>query len=304
VRPWDYQIGFAIQQEVLPRVSVEVAYNRRWWGNYTVTDNQAVTPNMYDKYSVIAASDSRLPDGGGYPVELWTLKPEFAGLTSRNYVTFETDFGPARTHYWHGIEITANARTRWGLTFQGGSSLGRTIVDRCASLPKIDSPSPRDCRSDPPVRPNFRGSASYRVPKVGVLVSTITRISPAPGLLASYVYPNSYISRPVSEGGLGRLPNGALATGNTTVALLDTEHRLYADKTHRQVDMRFAKTFGNRTGTRADIGVDLYNIFNVNTPVAYDGGYDAPPAVDGGQWLQPTAIVQSRFARFNLTVNF
>ena len=312
VRPYDWQIGIAVQQEVLPRISVEVAYNRRWWGNYTVTDNQAVTPNMYDSYTVVLPSDPRLPGGGGYPIELWTVKPEFGGRTAQNYVTFETDFGPARTHYWHGVEITGSARTRWGLTFQGGSSLGRTVVDRCDTLTKIDQPGPiwpggfggiRDCRTDPPIRPNFRGSASYMVPRVGVLVSTITRISPAPGLGASYVFPNSYISRPVADGGLGRLPFGGLATGTTTIELLDNEHRLYAEKTHRQIDMRFAKIF-RMGGKRTDVGIDLYNILNVNTPTGYDGGYDAAPAVNGGQWLQPTSIVQSRFARFNVTVNF
>ena len=303
VRPYDWQMGFAVQQEVLPRVSVEVAYNRRWWGNYTTTDNQNVTPDMYDSYTVVAPSDPRLPGGGGYSITQYTIKPEFGGRAAQNYVTFETDFGPARTHYWHGVEITGSARTRWGLMFQGGSSLGRTVVNRCETLPQIDNPNPRDCKTDPPVRPNFRGSASYTVPKVDVLVSTIVRITPAPGLGASYTYPNSYISRPAAEGGLGRLPFGALATGNTNVALLDNEHRLYADEPHRQVDMRFAKVF-RFGGKRADIGIDLYNIFNVNTPSFYDGSYDAPPAANGGQWLQPTGIVQPRFARFNLTLNF
>ena len=52
------------------------------------------------------------------------------------------------------------------------------------------------------------------------------------------------------------------------------------------------------------MGVDLYNLFNVNTATGYDGGYDAPPAVNGGAWLTPTSIVQPRFVRFNLTVNF
>jgi hypothetical protein len=215
-----------------------------------------------------------------------------------NYVTFETDFGPARTHYWHGVEITGNARTQFGLNFQGGTSIGRTVVDRCETLPKIDNPDTRSCRSDPPPRPSFRGSAAYTVPKVDVLVSTIVRLSPAPALGASTLYPNSYIRQQ-----LGRLPVGQLETGNTNVNLLDNDHRLYADKPHRQIDMRFAKIF-RMAGKRADVGIDLYNLFNVNTPVAYDGGYDAPPAVNGGQWLTPTTIVQSRFARFNLTVNF
>jgi hypothetical protein len=70
--------------------------------------------------------------------------------------------------------------------------------------------------------------------------------------------------------------------------------------------MRFAKVlrFGGR---RADIGIDLYNIFNVNTPTVYDGTYDFTPAAGlgpGGEWLRPTTIVQPRFARFNLTLNF
>src|SRR5688500_20068453 len=43
-----------VQQELLPRISIEVAYNRRWWGNYTVTDNQNVSPEMYDSYVVTA----------------------------------------------------------------------------------------------------------------------------------------------------------------------------------------------------------------------------------------------------------
>ena len=44
VRPVDWQWGINLQQELAPRVSLEVGYNRRWWGNYTVTDNTAVGP--------------------------------------------------------------------------------------------------------------------------------------------------------------------------------------------------------------------------------------------------------------------
>jgi hypothetical protein len=53
--------------------------------------------------------------------------------------------------------------------------------------------------------------------------------------------------------------------------------------------------------------VDLYNLFNVNTPTGYDGTYDVAPAAGlgpGGEWLRPTSIVQPRFMRLNVTVNF
>ncbi len=39
VRPYDWQFGASVQQELLPRVSLEVSYNRRWFGNFFVTDN-------------------------------------------------------------------------------------------------------------------------------------------------------------------------------------------------------------------------------------------------------------------------
>ena len=55
VRPWDQQVGFGIQQELLPRISAEVSYNRRWFGNFYYTDNRAVGPNDYDRVTITAA---------------------------------------------------------------------------------------------------------------------------------------------------------------------------------------------------------------------------------------------------------
>ena len=42
VRPYDWQFGASVQHELFPRTSIEVGYHRRWFGNFTVTDNQAV----------------------------------------------------------------------------------------------------------------------------------------------------------------------------------------------------------------------------------------------------------------------
>ena len=66
-------------------------------------------------------------------------------------------------------------------------------------------------------------------------------------------------------------------------------------------DMRFAKIlrFG---GTRTNIGIDIYNIFNSNTPTTYEAVYD--PATGGANWFRPTAVVQPRFVRFNVQFDF
>ena len=45
VRRYDWQWGVDFQQELVPRVSLDVNYNRRWFGNFTVTDNQAALAN-------------------------------------------------------------------------------------------------------------------------------------------------------------------------------------------------------------------------------------------------------------------
>ena len=97
VRPYDGQVGVSVQHEVMPRLSVEASYNRRWFGNFFVTDNLAVGPADYDPWVYTAPLDSRLPDGGGYPLTVYSLTAAAAARAARNHQTFETDFGDART---------------------------------------------------------------------------------------------------------------------------------------------------------------------------------------------------------------
>src|SRR4030095_9569066 len=92
----------------------------------------------------------------------------------------------------------------------------------------------------------FRGLASWTVPKIDVLISGTLRSQPpvqVSGTLSStgngavYNVPNSVV-----QGLLGRLPPGALVTGNTAVFLVDNgDNRMYQDNRRTQLDMRFAK---------------------------------------------------------------
>jgi hypothetical protein len=65
------------------------------------------------------------------------------------------------------------------------------------------------------------------------------------------------------------------------------------------MDLRLAKVlrFG---ATRTTVGLDLYNALNANTPTTYNQGY----GTDGATWLRPTAILNPRFVRFNVTVDY
>jgi hypothetical protein len=314
VRENDWQWGITLQQEVIPRVSVELGYARRWFKGFTVTDNLARTPDEWDSYVVTAPSDSRLPDGGGYPITVYVPTAAAAREAAQNYVTFQTDFGPAETNYWHGVDFTLNARTSWGLTFSGGTSTGRSVQDDCATTVLIDSPDPRNCHDVDPFQTTVRGLASYTIPKIDVLVSGTVRSQPEVARSANLNLPNTTAAavcqpNPAAcvtvQGLLGRLPVGSTSTGNTTIALIDNDHRLFSGERQTQIDMRFAKIF--RFGsTRADIGVDLANLLNTNYATNFENTYQYSLGNTGmgGSWNNPTAIYQPRFVRLNFTVNF
>jgi hypothetical protein len=114
-------------------------------------------------------------------------------------------------------------------------------------------------------------------------------------LAANYQIPNS-----VLVGFLGRLPAGATAAQNTTLNLL-APSELYPLERRTEVDIRVAKIlrFGR---SRLDVGVDLYNLFNANATTTYQQTYLYTN--NGATWLDPTAILAPRLARFNATLSF
>jgi hypothetical protein len=314
VRENDWQWGLTVQQELLPRLSIEVGYARRWFRGVTVTDNQARTPDEYNSYTITAPSDPRLPGGGGYPVTVYVATAAAAREAAQNYITFQSDFGPEETNYWHGLDVTLNARTRWGLTFSGGTSTGRSVQDECATAGLIDSPDTRNCRDVDPFQTTFRGLASYTIPKIDVLVSGTIRSQPQVALAANLNLPNTTSSPACApnpsqcltvQSLLGRLPTGTVSNGTTTIALLDNDHRLYSGERRTQVDMRFAKIlrFGS---TRADIGVDVGNLLNTNYATGWEDTYQYSigNAAQGGSWNNPETVYTPRFVRLNFTVNF
>jgi hypothetical protein len=60
-----------IQHQLLPGLSVDAGYYRRWYGNFRATDNILVTPADYSTYCIAAPVDTRLPGGGNYPICGW-----------------------------------------------------------------------------------------------------------------------------------------------------------------------------------------------------------------------------------------
>jgi hypothetical protein len=324
VRSRDWQTGISVQQQLLPQVALEVSYNRRWWNNFFSTHNAALTPADFDEVSMTAPRHPDLPNGGGYPISFLVRnnRNPTVGVNDPYYTTNQ-DFGD-ETHYWHGVDVSLSARLRGTLFVQAGTSTGRGVNDTCDVVtgrfgrpmtPHITTVTPAiigegvingqpSCDFAEPWLTQLRGLASYTVPKVDVLVSAIFRSQPNAQPAATTVATNggsrnaNFQMTPAQFQAATGVPlRPGLA--QYTVNLL-APGALYGERVN-VVDMRFAKVV--RVGrTRANVGMDLYNLFNANTPTTYEQVYD--PATNGARWFQPTAVLNARAARFNVQFDF
>jgi len=314
VRNYDWQFGIAVQQQIVPRVALDVSYNRRWWGNFFFTDNLALGPQDFDQVTIAAPQNAKLPNGGGQPVTFVTRNARTALGATDNYFTSASDYGDV-TSYWHGVDAQVSARLSNRLFVQLGSSGGRGVRDFCAvaqKLPELYTTAGSilanqqvgSCAISEDWLTSVRGLASYTVPKVDVLVSGSFRstpgVAPAGNTVASNgnsLAANYNVSSAILLAQTGRPLTPGLA--QQTVNLLLQGHTF--PDTLNSLDVRFGKnlSFGR---TRTNVAIDLYNLFNSNTGTAYNQTYD--PATNGLTWLAPTTVLNPRFARFNVTVNF
>jgi hypothetical protein len=279
-----------------------------------VTDNRAVGPTDYDTYTITAPLNPNLPGGGGYAFQALAIKPAASLRPPQNFFTLSSNYGN-ETRYYHALDVAVNARPGNGLNISFGTSTGRGFHDNCdivTPLPETLGANQRatvangGCRVSEPWLTSFRGSVVYTVPKVEVLVSALVHFQTTtlllisdntPGTSGPSIAATSLIPNTTVQQSLGRLPAGALATGNTTVNLVIPGTQ-YPPQV-RTLDMRFAKVL--KLGrTRTDVGIDLYNILNSNNGTAFNQSF----GFDGSTWLRPTAILNPRAVRFNLTFNY
>jgi hypothetical protein len=296
VRPYNWELSASVQQELIPRVALTVSYHRRWYGNFLVTDNLAVGPADFDRYTVTAA-DSRLPGGGVTISDLYDVREAKFGLVD-NYITSASKFGTLIQRY-NGVDATLAARLQNGMTLQGGLSTGKTLRDTCDVTPKIDNPSTLYCRQTfgvvkdnagrltGPTQVKFLGT--YSIPRVDVQVGASFQSVPGEAVFANYVVTSAQV-----QPSLGRPLAGRAA--NVTVNLIEPGS-MYTDRIN-QVDIRFAKvlTFGGR---RVQVSADVFNAFNASQVQRENLNF-----VPGGAWRTPELILDARIVKFTGQLNF
>jgi len=307
-----------VQRELFARTSIDAAYFRRTYENFSITDNRAVSASDFDRFGITVPVDPRLPNGGGYTVSgLYDLKPSSFGRPADNFVTRARNYGK-QVERWQGVDVNLNMRPQAGVMLQGGLSTGSTLTDICdvaakvpemllgtltaasnATTPQVLAVSTNNaaaiqnqwipaqyCRQTSPFLTNVKFAGSYTIPRADVLVSGTFRSVPGPEIYANYTATNAVV-----QPALGRVLSGGVTNLPVTIVEPGT---MYGDRLN-QVDMRFGKIlrFGR---TKTVVNLDVYNLFNVNTVLTVNYAY--------ATWQRPTSIELARFAKIGVQFDF
>jgi hypothetical protein len=172
---------------------------------------------------------------------------------------------------------------------QGGFNYALTNTDSCeirAALPESNVANPWCDNNTSLLRVTALGS--YTVPKIDVTLATTFRSEQGQQLAANYTtgVANTTLGRPFAGG-----------SQTITVNLIEPGTK-YGDRAN-QLDLRIAKNlrFG---GTRTNIGMDVFNIFNSNPVLTYNQAFS--PTAD--TWLRPNSVLQPRYVKFSAQINF
>jgi hypothetical protein len=236
---------------------------------------------------------------------------------------FDTNF------VWRGT-------TRWGLSglrANGGTTTGRAVRDQCASPTyvvagvTIDGPNVQQHDGTTPAcnpytrwETSLRGTATYTIPKVDVLVSTVFQRRNGPERVANHAFTKDQVTWEASSAARATQPCPAGATagqvgcftaqGTTVTATSYTVNMLNPGELYGPgytiFDLKLGKNL-RFAGRRLNVGVDIYNLFNKEQVLTYQDNFDtvdnpATPVVE--QWGQATSLLSPRFVRLTLQFDF
>ena len=295
-RGFNWEFTTSIQQEIIPRLSAELQYARRWYGNFRTQDDLAVTPANYTQFTFPTPADPRLPDGGGYTRTAFDLSPTAAAQS--NFVTLSKNYGE-QTEHFDGLNFSVNARLQNGLLIQGGFGTGRVVTNDCEIVEQLPetlhqfvgnntrnfafSARPlEECERNNGWRTQIQGLASYVIPKIDVNIAGTFQNLPGAVVAANANVTNT--------GTLGR----PFASPFRVFSIVQPGE-LYVERLN-QIDMRVSKIF-RLSGTRTNLNFDFYNLLNANSVITENSTY-------GAAWRTPQSILLPRMFKISAQFDF
>jgi hypothetical protein len=303
-RAFNWEFTTSVQQEILPRMSVEVQYARRWYGNIRLRDDLSARASDYTPVTVTVPTDSRLPNSG-QSLTVMNLSPTVA---AENYfVTLSNNYGKMTEHF-DGVNVTVNARLQNGLILQGGTGTGRQVTNDCDIVDELPemlhtffgdptrffffAARPREyCEQNNGFRTSVQGLAAYTIPKADVQISA--SFQNLPGVVAQANA--NYTGIPGFPGAAGSGPFIPFKA----VQIIEPGS-LYVERLN-QIDLRLSKLF-RLHNTRTSINFDFYNVTNSNSVFGENFAYSPSTAIPG--WRSPTSIVLPRLFKISAQFDF
>jgi hypothetical protein len=310
-RSFNWEFTTSVQHEIVPRMSVEVQYARRWYGNIRLMDDLSAGPSDYTPVKINVPSDSRLPNGGGNQLTVMSLSPTVAA--SRYFVTLSNNYGK-QTEHFDGVNVTVNARLQNGLLIQGGLGTGRQITNDCDVVDKLPEmlhtffgdptqafffpARPREfCEQNNGFRTSLQGLAAYTLPKVDVQISGTWQNLPG-----ALVQANANFTA-LPPGIIPGAISGAYPFIPFKAVQIVEPGSLFVERLN-QIDLRLSKIL-RYARTRTAINFDFFNVTNSNSITGANFAYSSTiPGPGRPGWLSPTTILTPRLFKISAQVDF
>jgi hypothetical protein len=290
VRAYNWETSGSIQHQLIPQVSVNFGYTRRWFGAFTVTDNLAVVPADHDEFCLTVPADARLGGVSGSRIcGLYDLNPSKRTVTPDNLRTSPETYGTQKES-WQGIDATLNARLPRRVTVSGGLSSG-TEGNSSEACFVIDSPGAmRFCDVRRPWRTGVRFLGTLGLPW-GFDAGVTFQGNPGPEILANYTVTSAQVGSAVQFVNPART---SFSGGSALVPLIEPG-TMFGDYMY-QLDIRLMKALRYRR-LRARLTLDLANILNANAVLVQNNAY-------GTSWLRPVFTLQGRLIKPGIQIDF
>ncbi len=277
-RQYNWETSFGVQHELMPSLTLNVAYVRRAYGNFTAVDNTLVGPGNYSPYCTNVPVDSRLPDRGGNQIcDLYDLNTTFSSAFGEQAETF------------NGVDVGVHVRMRGRATLSGGiasgtsNNTGNRLRNSTRVCFVIDTPQQRFCDVQVPWLTQLKLLGTVTIPW-DINLGGSLQSTPGNEITAAYTINSAQAI------GLGR----PLTNGTATVAVIQPGS-MFNERVF-QIDLRAAKTFRVQ-GLRIPAMLDVANLTNASTVLLQNNTY-------GANWQRPSYILPGRLFKPSVEVTF
>ncbi|MEO8071221.1 MAG: hypothetical protein ABI652_07450, partial [Acidobacteriota bacterium] len=295
-RPYQYEMNASVQREVIPGTSVTFSYLRRDYKNLIWSDNLAIDPSDYTKFTVANPLDP------SKTVDIYNLAP--AKSTAFNVLDQNSD---ENSRIYSGFDVSFQSRMK-GLNIFGGVSAGHTVTNTC----QVEDPNYLTyCDQSQygiPMYTQFKLNGSYQLPYKMMISAAIqsyngdarnatvdTVIAATdPSLRVIWNVDRPTFLAATRSAGYNGGSGVALTQSSVNVQLIEPGSKLL--KRQNQVDLRLKRPFQiGRVQVEAQF--DAYNA--LNSGVVLTSVQTFGTALD-----RPATILQGRLIRLGLQTRF